>query len=403
MSNIFYAWELGANLGHIGAFLPLARLLRERQHNVQWVVAHPHQASRVLPSAGFDWLQAPQMPEVRKRGAPINYADILLRFGYAQPQDLFGLVVAWRKLMGMLSADIVLADHAPTAILAARTLGLPVMLCGSSFFTPPAIHPTPNMRPWLAVSEEQLLVADSQVLVSMNTILNHFGKTSVSRVADLFQVEEQALLTFPELDHYENRASARYWGTLPYSSSVIPDWPATTGPKIFAYLRPNSAHFEAALNALHQLDGCILIFAPGIGPQMMARYSSNHLRFLAEPVDLALAASQADAALTYASPAVTIAFLLAGKPVVMLPGHLEQSLFAFRVAQLGAGLAIDPDKPADELPTVLRKILGDISFLANAQAFAEKYASFSQEKLLALMVQRIEEIASNRSASFDAR
>ena len=28
--NLLYAWELGANFGHIGAFLPLARALRER-------------------------------------------------------------------------------------------------------------------------------------------------------------------------------------------------------------------------------------------------------------------------------------------------------------------------------------------------------------------------------------
>lgn len=396
MASIFYAWELGANLGHIGTFLPIARTLRERRHEVQWVVAQPHRAARMLPTAGFDWLQAPLMPEVLQKAPPLNYADILLRFGYAQPQDLFGLVVAWRKLMGITGADIVLADHAPSAILAARTLDIPVMLFGSGFFAPPATHPTPNMRPWQAVPAEHLLHADGAALASINAVLQHFGKAPIGRVADLFQVEEQALLTFPELDHYDNRVDPRYWGMLPYASAVPPVWPDTPGPKVFAYLRPESSHFGAGLQALHQLDGSVLVFAPGIAPQLSARYAASHLRFVAEPVDLAVAANQADAALTYASPAVTIAFLLAGKPVVMLPGHLEQSLLARRVMQLGAGLAIDPDKPADALPAMFRKILDDVSFAGNAQAFARKYAAFSQEKLVALMVQRIEEITNDR-------
>jgi UDP:flavonoid glycosyltransferase YjiC (YdhE family) len=397
MANIFYAWELGANLGHIGAFLPIARQLRERKHRIEWVVAQPHRAARMLPSAGFDWLQAPLMPEVRHQAPPANYADILMRFGYAQAQDLFGLVVAWRKLMGITGARLVLADHAPTAILAARTLDLPVMLFGTGFAAPPPVHPTPNMRPWLPVPEAHLLQADAQALASINAVFQHFGKAPLERVADLFQVEEPGLRTFPELDHYEQRAGGRYWGILPYAEAAQvapPSWPQGTGPKLFAYLRTDSAHFETALQALHQLDGSILIFAPGIAPALRERYAAEHLHFSAEPVDLRLAAQEADAALTYGSPSASVAFLLAGKPVVMLPGHLEQYLQAKRIVQLGAGLLIEPDRPATELPTLLQKILDDPSFAGNAQAFARKYADFSQEQQVAAIVQRIEQLCS---------
>lgn len=400
MAHIFYAWELGANLGHIGAFLPIARALRERQHRVEWVVAQPYRASRLLPAAGFDWLQAPLMPEVHHNAPPASYADILLRFGYAQAQDLFGLVVAWRKLMGITGAQMVLADHAPSAILAARTLDLPVMLFGTGFASPPPSHPTPNMRPWLPVPEAHLLQADAQALASINAVLRHFGKAPLERVADLFQVAEPGLRTFPELDHYEHRAAGRYWGILPYADAAqaaqaaSPRWPKVSGPKVFAYLRPDSAHFETALQALHQLDGSILVFAPGIAPALRERYATGHLHFSAEPVDLRLAAQAADAALTYGSPSASVAFLLAGKPVVMLPGHLEQYLQARRIVQMGAGLLIEPDRPATELPTLLQKILNEPSYAANAQAFARKYAGFSQEALIDSLVQRIERLCS---------
>ena len=94
-----------------------------------------------------------------------------------------------------------------------------------------------------------------------------------------------------------------------------------------------------------------------------------------------------------------MAFLLAGKPVVMLPGHLEQLLQALRIVQLGAGLLIDPNWPSTELPTLLKKVLTEPSFAANARAFAQKYAGFSQEALIATLVQRIEAIAAGQVAS----
>ena len=393
MANIFYAWEFGANLGHIGTFLPIARQLREQHHTVHWAVTHTHQAARLLHGENFDWLQAPVMPEQQRENPPLNYADILMRFGYAQPLDLLGLVIAWRKLLQMAGASIVMADHAPSAILAARTLGIPVMLFGNSFFAPPLVHPTPNMRPWLAILPEQLLQIDMQVLASINAVLQHFGQPSLGRVAELFQVEEQALLTFPELDHYENRGDATYWGTLPAAVAAPPSWPPTSGPKVYAYLRPESAHFEAGLQALLQLSASVLVFAPGIPTHLTQRYAAPHLVFASEPVDLTRVAAEAAAGMTYASPAATIAFLMAGKPVVMLPGHLEQFLLARRVVQLGAGLLVDPEKPATELPAMLQRILADPIFTAHAQAFARKYAAFPQDTVVANMVRRIEEIS----------
>ena len=125
MSKLLYAWEFGANLGHIGAFLPLARALRARGHEIRWVVAQATPAARLLAQEGFTWLQAPTCQEMPRAGPPLSYNDILLRFGYANGEDLLGLVVAWRELMRLTGAQAVLADHAPTAILAARTLEFP--------------------------------------------------------------------------------------------------------------------------------------------------------------------------------------------------------------------------------------------------------------------------------------
>lgn len=395
--SVLYAWEFGANLGHIGTFLPIARRLREQGHAVHWAVTHPHQAARLLPRDGFAWLQAPTMPEQRGDGAPLNYADILLRFGYADANDLLGLVVAWRELLRLTGAEVVMADHAPTAILAARTLGLPVMLFGSGFFAPPQQNPTPNMRPWLQVPAERLAATDAQALHSINAVLAYFAQPPLAYLAQLFQVAEDSLLTFPELDHYAQRGPAKYWGTLPAAVAVPPQWPDVAGPRLFAYLRPETPLLEPLLQMLHAYPAAVLIFAPGLAPALVERYSSPRLRFTPEPADLASVAQQADAAVTYASPAATIAFLMAGKPALMVPMHLEQYLMALRVQDMGAGLLLNPEQPPATLDGVLDRLLTDPALRSNVAAFATKYANFDQAQVMTHIVARIEELAATYS------
>ena len=402
MASILYAWEFGANLGHIGTFLPIARELRARGSTVHWVVTHPHQAARLLPKAGFDWLQAPTMPEQPREGPPLSYGDILLRFGYADSNSLLGLVVAWRELLRLTGAKVVLADHSPTAILAARTLDIPVMLFGSGFFAPPPVHPTPNMRPWSPVPVEHLLAIDNSVLTRINAVLDGCRKPRLDCLARLFQVAEDSLLSFPELDHYPARGPARYWGMLPAAVAADSTWPAAPGPRVFSYLRPETPHLEAALQALHGLQGSILIYAPGLPAELMQRYTAPHVAFSPLPVDLNKVARQADAGLTYASPAATVAFLMAGKPVLMMPGHLEQFLFAKRVEEMGAGLLQNPEQPPQNLAAMLRQVLADPNLRANAGAFATKYANFDQNAVMTHIVARIEELAAAAANSANA-
>jgi UDP:flavonoid glycosyltransferase YjiC (YdhE family) len=393
MANIFYAWEFGANLGHMGAFLPLARALRDKGHTVHWTVASSTSAARLLDQEGFGWLQAPVCPEQPRQGPPLSYADILLRFGYANAADLLGLVVAWRELIKLTGAEVMLADHAPTALLAARTLSLPVVLYSSGFCVPPRQTPTPNMRPWINLPVGQLAGIEQAALASINNVLGHFGKPALNDVAQLFELAEDTLLGFPELDHYEHRGPARYWGNLPDAGiGAPPPWPDVPGKRIFAYLRPELRHHEAALQALQALEQPAVVFMPGASAALRTRFAAPHLVFADTPIDLAHAGREADIAITYASLSTTTRFLLAGKPVLMLPGHLEQFLMARRVEQMGAGLLVDPEKPADDLPQKLQQVLFDPLFASNAQAFARKYAAFPQEVVIANLVRRIEEI-----------
>jgi UDP:flavonoid glycosyltransferase YjiC (YdhE family) len=401
-ANLFYAWEFGANLGHIGAFLPLARALKDHGHRVHWAVTDTAAAARLLPQEGFTWFQAPRCEEHKRPGPPLTYADILLRFGYQQAADLLGLVVAWRELLKLTRADLVLVDHAPTALLAARTLGLPVMQFSNGFTVPPRQRPLPNMRPWQPLPAEQLLALEDAALASVNAVLAHFGRAPLPALATLFDVAEEALITYPELDHYESRGPARYWGSLPAApTGLVPPWPPlteagretpATPKKIFAYLRPEIPLAEAALRALGKCEASTVIYCPGINPAAREALQSSLLVFVDSPVNLQKAAAEADLAVTYASLATTTAFLLAGKPLLLLPSHLEQFLLARRVAAMGAGLVANPEQPPQDFLPLLQDLLDKPDYRANAQAFAAKYAHFQQDQVIANLVRRVDEL-----------
>lgn len=400
MASILYAWEFGANLGHVGTFMPLARALRDEGHDVHWMVTQPAVVGDFLAGEGFAWLAAPTVAEATRQGPPLTYADILLRFGYADPRALSGLVGGWREAMRLTGARLVLADHAPTALLAARTLNIPVMLFSNGFTAPPRRSPLPNMRPWVAVPEQTLGQLDRAALSSVNAVLARHGCAQMQHLADLFDVAEEALITFPELDHYADRGPARYWGSLPSAGSGnTAAWPAGKTPRLFAYLRPQSPHHEAVLAALLALGHSTIIYFPDMPSALKARFSASHLHILDHPADIGQMTREADLAVTYASLATTTAFLLAGTPLLMLPGHLEQFLVARRVEEMGAGRLVNPEQPPGDLRAVLADLIDNPSWRANARAFAAKYAAFDQQAVIGNLVRRIAEMLDGHEAA----
>ncbi|OHC67279.1 MAG: hypothetical protein A3H93_14845 [Rhodocyclales bacterium RIFCSPLOWO2_02_FULL_63_24] len=373
--------------------MPLARALRDAGHEVHWTVTQAAVVGDFLASEGFTWLAAPTVAESARPGPPLTYADILLRFGYADSRSLFGLVGAWREAMRLTGARLVLADHAPTALLAARSLGLPVMLFSNGFTAPPRQSPLPNMRPWTQVPEQTISQLDLAALFAANHVLARYGCAQMQHLAELFDVAEEALVTFPELDHYAERGPARYWGSLPSAGTGRQvAWPDASGKRVFAYLRPESPHHEAVLAALLALGHATVIYFPNLPPTLAARYAAPHLVFLDHPADIEQMTREADLAVTYASLATTTAFLLAGKPLLLLPGHLEQFLVARRVEEMGAGRLVNPEQPPDGLHGILADLIANPSWRANAQAFAAKYAAFDQQAVIGNLVRRIDEM-----------
>jgi UDP:flavonoid glycosyltransferase YjiC (YdhE family) len=379
-ARFFYAWELGSSLGHFGTFEPVAERLRQHGHEVSFAVRETH-ACRLLLDDRFAWLQAPRVEAIAGAAAPISYADILAGVGYSSPAVLAGLVVAWRTLMQLVRPQLVFADHAPTAILAARTLGIPIMLFGSGFAAPPMRAPFPAMRPWEPVADHVLAVRERAVLGTINTVLAQLRAAPLVRLADLFAVAETALLTLPELDHYAGRGAARYWGLLARRSGPVPApvaWPAAPGPRVYAYIRHAPAVAAAILAAIHA-SGCAgIVYYPDWNAAIEA---PPGVTIVTAPVDIGQVACEADIGIAHGISTLG-AFLMAGKPVLSVACHLEQYLVGVRMAQLGAGLAVRADGDTAAIGAALRQLIADPAFTRKARAFAARYAAFGHDAVV---------------------
>jgi UDP:flavonoid glycosyltransferase YjiC (YdhE family) len=396
MSKILCVWELGSGYGHMTSFLPLALKLRHLGHEVVFALRDLSLAEIVLGRHGFPLLQAPiwiqrvsGLPE-----PPLNYAEILHRFGFLDQSGLTGMVKAWQNLFELVKPDLLLIDHAPTALLSSMSMGIPRCLVGNGFFSPPRKSPMPNMRPWLNVPEQRLVESDQRVLSVINGVLADLGKPSITTIADLFKVEEDFLCTFSELDHYQNRKEGHYWGRIVNweEGGDPPKWPAEGSKKIFAYLSPRYKDFEKIVQVLRSLLFKTLIHASGLSENFIKKYRSPNLEFSHQPVPIKQVAEQCDLAICHGGDGTTSAMLLAGRPLLMFPMHLEQHLLSQNVVSYGAGLLVNPERQNREYGELIHQLLTNPSFTERALSFAKKYSSFNPANQVESIARRCEQI-----------
>ncbi len=390
MGRILFAWELGANLGHLARDLPVAKQLRGLGHDVLFAVKDVRVAMQVLKPAGFRFVQAPcPNPPLRLVTQPVNYSDILMGAGYRDATLLGGLLQAWLGIFEIYGADIAVINHAPTALLAARVGGLSAITTCIGFELPPDADVLPSIRPWENIPEPRLRQADAQALHQINAVLRQHGKAPLPRAADLFADVPAVLTTFPELDHYGARVRARYTGPISALSNVAERaWPRGGDARLFAYLRPTVPGFEPLLEALRDTGASVLCVAPGITQDVAARFASSAFDIVTEPVALGTVLKQADLAIVYGTGTMADA-LLAGVPLLMVPQVVEQALAARRIEALGAGILWAAPRTQESARSVLAQALGNLALKQSARQFAHRYRSFSADRAVADVAEAI--------------
>jgi UDP:flavonoid glycosyltransferase YjiC (YdhE family) len=374
VARILYAWELGGGLGHLAHARAVGEPLVKAGHELVFVLRNPLPAVRVLGTLGR-FLAAPIWPPL-PRAKPVevfSYPSLLASVGYRDEEALFTLALAWRHTIELVKPDAVFADHAPTALVALKALGIPTVVLGSGFFVPPARFPMPHLKPWQPVAEATLAAYEAELARPLNATLSRLQAPPVRGFGEIFTATRGVLFAYPELDHYREREpGADYWGVPPAPSGEPVSWPdPPTHKRIFAYLKP-FATIEALFEVLAGSGASVLVYAPGLPDDVRARHASPSLSFLDRSADILQVAHECDLAVSHGGIGTVAHVLLAGRPLLLLPLQLEQLLISQRIVELGAGL-LTVERSAATLKTMIAALLEDARHREAAEAFARRH------------------------------
>lgn len=373
MARILCAWEFGGGLGHVRRLLPIARELRDRGHEVHFAF---RDAASLEPVAreGFEGYAAPRLRlPSRPNLAPANFSDILLNEGYGDIAGLAGALRAWRTLLALLRPQVVVADYAPTAMLAARASGICRVTVGSGFALPRLSDPLPALRPWMGIDDVTLRSIDARLVACIRGALgDKRGAPQAAR--DLFEARAHLLCTFPQVDPFGPRGDGEYLGAQGDDAAGLRmHWAESGGRRVFAYLKPEDPRFSAVLEALRAIAVETIVAAPGL-PDGAARAAAGpRLRVVTQAVELGDFLERADLCISHGGPGIAARALAAGVTQALLPMNLEQLLVSRRMQEDGVAGVFDPDGPAAHLQPWLAALLERADLRAAARERARAF------------------------------
>ncbi|MBI2383337.1 MAG: hypothetical protein HYV18_04620, partial [Gammaproteobacteria bacterium] len=313
MANVLLAWEMGAGFGHLVVLRAIARELRARGHACAFAARMLGNAREFLDAdLGPIWQAPIHLGTARTPvKTQVSYASLLHNTGFDDPFALAGRIEAWRLLLATLKTDLLFADHSPVAIVAARTLGIPVCHVGTGFTVPPLLTPFPSFRPRMSVPAQVLAHNEREVLKELNRALERLKLAPLPDLQEIFRGTLPAVLGYRELDHYEVERPEPYRGLPDYSYGEAPPWPAGSGPKVFAYLRP-IAQLDKVLEGLKRAPARVLLRISGVPPDRLRPYLRPGFAVVEKPIGFRLAAESCDAFVNYSAFSTVGEFLLAG-------------------------------------------------------------------------------------------
>jgi len=382
VARVLLAWELGGGYGHVAKLLPLSQRLREAGHDVALLLREPHRAAGA--GEGIPVAMAPHWKGNNPRGvSAINYAGVLALSGYTQVENVRGLVAAWQRIFASTRPHLLVANHAPTAMLAARGAGFPVMALGTGFEMPPPARPSASLQPWRKVPKAEREKLDSQVLAVVNAGVRGGKGGRLSSISAIVDADVRFLCTFSEIDHYPGRGAARYVG--PIAGAVgknAPAWPDSGRRRAFVYLTGRTVAETGLIDHLRRLGWSVAMHLRDAPPPLLEQAMAAGIHVEPRPVDLPALAGECDVIVCHGGHGTTAQALLAGIPLFTFPQHLEQATLAHRVSSLGAGKAVGVQAEGIDYGAVMEQFVETGAARAAAERFAAKHKGFDPEATL---------------------
>ena len=354
--------ELGAGYGHVAPLLRVGSALAEHGVRIVSAMADVVRPGLLLRRVGFPVLQAPKWPGVRtETGA--SYGDLLALLGFDSVPALMLMTSAWQDLFDLVSPDLIIANHSPTAALTARW-SIPLALMGNGFELPPTnIAEFPPLKSGVAPVAEQ-----AKLLETVTEVQRHRGRDVPQTLPSIFAAEYRGICVLPELDPYGEQRDEPVLGPV----EPLPAYRPRPGDRsVFAYVgveHPDLYEITAGLGAADADVTCHVRGDPG---KIGASLAERGVTVLAEPADLIEFLPASAAIVGYASAGIAQAALAAGRPQLSLPYDLEKDANADALDRLGVSRTLEVGLTAPQVCDALDAILSEDRYAHHAAVCAQ--------------------------------
>jgi UDP:flavonoid glycosyltransferase YjiC (YdhE family) len=374
MTSILMAMELGGNLGHVSRMVAIADRLRIDGHSI--LFACPPSGHSFIVDRGYDVVPAPFPARKIDTGEGIaSYAEILMAAGYVESRDVASLLDGWKAIVTGNGIDLVVVDHAPTALLACRDAGVPFLSVATGFTLPPSASPMPAFPLAREVRGRRLRKADDHVACVVRGAVNRRLAESIVSVSSIHEGQPVVMATLPELDWYGPRPSLVYAGTINVASAHPRlEWRDTGRPKVFAYIRRGMGGFRKLLTTFGENPWETICVVPGMPSQEVVGSSGGSVAIVGHPVDVPHLLERADLSIGYGGLGSVSEAVLHGVPQLIVPQFDEQVMNAECMERLGAGRRATPEIVRGDLAGAISEVLGNEYMKAGAATFARKHA-----------------------------
>ena len=349
--RILLAWEMGAGLGHIRRLLVLARALKQRGWEPIIGQRNIHTIADEVAAAGFQQFQNPQHRSLAPPGQPFRgytFADILGVCGFARRDALVPVVQVWDAMLDLIRPAVIVGDYSPILPLAARGR-YPFVAFGDGFVVPP-----PLKEPFRPLRQHGAPTFDAAAMLGMvQDLLGERGQPAIESLAELVAGDQQAVITFPDLDVYGAIRPVPALGPLDEPPPMIP-LPEGQPVKLFVYLAADYGDTRKVLQAIADSKVPAEAFVRDAPDDLKNALRQRGIKVYDQPPPLAEMLKDATGIIHHGGMGTLETALCIGRPQLLVPRHLEQSLNARNLVAKRLAKVL----PIQEMPDMISTIQG---------------------------------------------
>ena len=323
------------------------------------------------------WPLAGQSSGQRSARSSATLNDILSSAGLADTTAVQTLLVAWDEIFSRFEPNLVVADFAPLAALAARGR-IPLLQVGNGYTLPPEemsrFPPLHRHAPpqW---NEEATLSAVNEAAIRV-------GRPTLERLPQLFSGDRRVVQTFPLLDPYDTQRMTPVDGPL---MEFDPIGRSAGAAVIFVYLSEGYKLPENLSGALAKVAGNVRIFAPALESGQLSELARHGAQIEGAAIPLRNVLALARLVVHSGGSGVSSEALAAGVPQLILSSQIEQSLNGEALQRAGVGHLVNAYDLSNPMPSHLIAALSENEALASRAAEAGQWhRKYLSEKNVAL-------------------